>query len=769
MKINLKKLSDQTIKSTTSVVKMRLSEHATSMVFQLFTKNVYSNPIGTVVREITSNCFDSHTEAKVNLPVVIRMSVDKETNTKYISFIDFGVGMSPDRVNNIYGVYFESTKRIDNEQIGGFGIGGKTPLAYKRTTGVGEGEYDNSFFVITNFNGRKYYYCIYEGSDSPIISLLHEEETNDCNGTEVRIPILEKDIDNFTKEMVKQLYYFENVVFEGFEDVWRYNTILSNTYQIIRAKDFLFRGKEYSEVMHICLGRVAYPIDYSVLGLNSSDYRLPVALRFEVGELNVTVSRESIDYSENTIKLLKKKLEEAKKEIIDMLIKQYDNIVNLDQYFKVKNDFGQLYFSNGTSMYVGNLIKQSDVSFVNFAYNVLKMPNDKQLYKLFFNTRTFGKKPSRSRYSNKYEFTGGYKELEENNNLYFIEGELIRKVIKQAYLKSEHEMYHIISKRDILDSFILSEIYELFSVNLRGLYDANGKLEPIVQTLLDMQEEYYNVVKANASDYDAIEIPESFIENRKNIRKQVTPEMLKISIPLRFTNAYGTNRVILNNLFKFKMPIFWGTKEDEILLNDAHTIYSILFDAKHIIKNYSYNEFTNSDSYNKDNKLKRIMFVQIAQNNVKYMKYCYNAHHISEFKNRMAYRKENIITEYFQSHDIIEDYHNIDRFYRSDSFSIISKTWGNKINKVNSFIERIPEHINNNIISNHKYLISRYYDISNIKLTKEQESIVKDIESIRKLKNINEPYMKHINLPYYISDIEKSKELLDIVLKVMKL
>lgn len=65
MEINLKKLSNQALESSTETTKMRLSEDASSMVFQLFTKNVYSNPIGTVVREITSNCFDSHTEAGI--------------------------------------------------------------------------------------------------------------------------------------------------------------------------------------------------------------------------------------------------------------------------------------------------------------------------------------------------------------------------------------------------------------------------------------------------------------------------------------------------------------------------------------------------------------------------------------------------------------------------------------------------------------------------------------------------------------------------------
>jgi hypothetical protein len=54
MKINLKQLSETAVESTAGSRKMRLSENTQGMVFMLFTKKVYSNPIGTVVREITS-------------------------------------------------------------------------------------------------------------------------------------------------------------------------------------------------------------------------------------------------------------------------------------------------------------------------------------------------------------------------------------------------------------------------------------------------------------------------------------------------------------------------------------------------------------------------------------------------------------------------------------------------------------------------------------------------------------------------------------------
>lgn len=91
-----------------------------SFIIELLTKTMYSNPIGSIVREITSNCFDSHIEAKVEVPVIISKEVDGEET--FITFRDFGVGLAPDRIKNIFINYGESTKRNDNTLIGGFGL-----------------------------------------------------------------------------------------------------------------------------------------------------------------------------------------------------------------------------------------------------------------------------------------------------------------------------------------------------------------------------------------------------------------------------------------------------------------------------------------------------------------------------------------------------------------------------------------------------------------------------------------------------------------------
>ena len=772
MKINLQELSTQAIETTTGQRKMRLSENAQSMVFQLFTKNVYSNPIGTVVREITSNCFDSHVEAGVKSPVIIRKSLDKETNVHYISFIDFGVGMSPERIYDIYGTYFESTKRVDNTQIGGFGIGGKTPLAYKRSTGQGEGEYDNSFYIITNHNGKRYYYCVFEGADSPLISLLHEEETTEHNGTEVRVPVLPSDMEKFAKEMVRQLYYFEDIIFEGFEDDYYNGDTLSNEYQIIRGNTFLYRGDNYSSNVHICLGRVAYPIDYPVLDLSASDYSLPVAIRLNVGDLNVTVSRESIDYNEATIKMLKTKLVEVKNEIVQLMVKQYENITTLEDYFKMKTDFGTYTFSNGKSISIKGIVKESDIDFTNFNYSFLKMPTDKQLFKFFFSYKSFGKKPKRSRWGNDTdEFEGGYKELLRSTNLYHIEGEFNRKVVKQAWLKSQHSLYHIIERRNILKPEFRARIAELFNVSLDKLTDDNGKPVEFVKSLLAMQKEYFTIVQEQTESYDDLEVPEDFIAERKK-RNVITEDMRKMTIPVKFYSRYSSTpeRVKMNHLFEFNFPIFYGCTDDEYKLEAASRIFRELFDANCVIHNY-YQYDSNGNNFRRQNQSNYkggIMFIRIAKGNFKYMQYCKNAHHIDTVGYKLLYRKQEIVTDYFNSYKLIQKYDNIDNLFIDDNFSKISEDWGKTIDKLNSSIKTIKNKLSCDGLEYFQSELRRYYTLpEGDEVEPKFKPIQSLVEDVQLLHEMNRNIVRHINYPSRL--VYASDEVIEILKKVMVL
>ena len=131
--------------------------------------NLYSDPIGSIVREVTSNCYDAHREKNLKIKHVIPM--EKDDDPKWFHpiskkpeiefqeenilvgvgnaflFRDFGIGLSKERVEQIYTLFGNSTKRDNNHQIGGFGIGAKSPFSYTDT-----------FYLISNHNGKTFNY-----------------------------------------------------------------------------------------------------------------------------------------------------------------------------------------------------------------------------------------------------------------------------------------------------------------------------------------------------------------------------------------------------------------------------------------------------------------------------------------------------------------------------------------------------------------------------------------------------------------------------------
>jgi hypothetical protein len=740
MEIDLNVLGKQQVESTSGTKQMRMSEHAQSMVFQMFTKNVYSNPIGTVVREITSNCFDSHVEAGVkNIPVLIKKTHDPQTDTYYISFIDYGVGMSPDRVENVYGVYFESTKRKNNNEIGGFGIGGKTPLAYKRYTGDGEGEYDNSFFVITNYNGIKYYYNVYEGKASPEYTLFHKEETNERNGTEIRIPVLFKDIDKFEDELVRQLYYFEGIIFEGFSEK------VENDYQIVEGENFYYRGDQVDHKMHVCLGKVYYPIDFSTLGLSWFDYEVPVAIKVPIGKIGVTVSRESLDYSEQTVTYLKKRIDDVMTELKSMLTKQYDNVRTLEDYFELKNNFGVLHLTDNKSLRLNHFIDQKDIDLSKFKYSMFKTPSSGKLYDLFFDTKVYGKKETKSAYRDEYQrLERNYNGIKSADNLFYSDSQDFRaKRIKQSYLRNEYGRFYLIRKTDISKKWDM--ICQMFNVHFDTKEDFQKSTT--FKNLLEMQEEYFNIVRENAQEYESVEIPEDFKMNYG--REKLSTEILKTTIPVKMDN-WRKERVKIQDLVDFKGKIFYGVPDDEQYAFQCRGVFEELFNKKYLATDYN--------KYRKNNKFgdkKGMMIITLAKNNLKYMKYCKNAHPIDQFYTKIVKRKEDDALKQLRNYDLRELYSDISTFYRSDFFKEFAPEWGKKMDEIQSLINTIEI---NRDIRFHKEWLKQHIDQNKLQPTDQEKNVRQYIAEFEELENKNQKAFKFVDLPFRIDNLDEDEK-----------
>jgi hypothetical protein len=307
-----------------------------SVVISLLRDKMYKNKIAAVCREIASNSRDANREAgRGDKPITIRIDRDNNLLSEEditISFIDNGIGISPERMEKIFLKYGGSTKRETNEFTGGFGIGAKTPFAYT----------DN--FLITTVveeNGKriKYYYqaAITSNGKKEITRMidLGNEETTDLTGTAITVPLKkESDLDKFEKEVL-----YATSLWETKPELVNFKT-KSDLQVHFENEDFmLVLDREYEtfsrNTKYIALiDGIPYEIDkgkfHSTQGkeLYSNKNKLKWVLKFNTGEVSVSGSREDIEYIDENEKTIVDKVNKKVLPCGEKLIKEFINDVS---------------------------------------------------------------------------------------------------------------------------------------------------------------------------------------------------------------------------------------------------------------------------------------------------------------------------------------------------------------------------------------------------------------------------------------------------------
>jgi hypothetical protein len=168
-----------------------------STIIDILRNRLYSNPIRTLTQEYLCNGRDSHREAgRENTPLCVTLPTKLESTLK---IRDYGVGLSPDRVKDVFVNYGSSTKRKDNIQTGGFGIGAKSAWAYT-----------DSFVVVSYHDGVARTYAAHTGKNSNgTLELINEENTSEKNGVEIQIPVKESDIEFFVNAVYRCTFFWD--------------------------------------------------------------------------------------------------------------------------------------------------------------------------------------------------------------------------------------------------------------------------------------------------------------------------------------------------------------------------------------------------------------------------------------------------------------------------------------------------------------------------------------------------------------------------------
>ena len=319
---------------------MSLDLDSAQVLMQMLSKNLYSDAIGSSIRETCSNALDSHRRAGVNKPIVVSFGANRDGSYEF-SVEDFGLGLDANDVENIISKYGKSTKRESNIELGMFGLGFKAPLAYS-----------SSFYFVARKNGVERKYMMYEGEDTNTIDLLYETPTSEANGVKVIVPIKYSDSYQFNHKIKEQLAYFENVYFnvDG----------INNSFKILRTKDYQLSELSQDNYMHICLDDVYYPIDFDKL--NISRIQLPLALRFDLSDgLFPTPNREALRYTEEAKRVILNKI----KLVANQLMIKFNESIEVDSDIKaVYNFFG--YGSkklrlNETDLHISSILEHSSI------------------------------------------------------------------------------------------------------------------------------------------------------------------------------------------------------------------------------------------------------------------------------------------------------------------------------------------------------------------------------------------------------------------------
>ena len=234
----------------------------------------------------------------------------------------------------------------------------------------------------------------------------------------------------------------------------------------------------------------------------------------------------------------------------------------------------------------------------------------------------------------------------------------------------------------------------------------------------------------------------------------MSKDLRNTTIPVKFVGGYSKYRIKLENLFDYNCPIFYGNQADESKLHEIYRIFTTLFGEDIPVTFYSDYDHQFSNRRSGKTSKKSIMFIILAENNLKYMQYCKKAYKVEDFFNKILYRKSDVIMQYFQTNMIIEKYNQIHELYTNKSFIMIDAKWGKKINDVKTSIVAIPAKSRETKISNIQQSLSTYFDLSNIKITAAQKKLEKQIDEVLALQAKNEKVLQYINLPYRMENFD---------------
>lgn len=275
---------------------------------------LYAYPIRTLVQEYICNGRDAMREAytwgKLPIEITVPNTLDPVFKVR-----DYGIGISPDRMENIFVNYGSSTKRNTNTQTGGFGIGAKSAFSYTDS------------FTITSFvAGTKFTYVAHL-ADNGGVNLISQEPTKERNGVEISIGVKPKDIPEFRNAVQRCVRFWqEPIKFIGSKDIHQLSpTLTLGNMTVYDSPDresgtiYLIDGIEY-DLMQEERSRYGY-----IYPIHLQSGHKIIAINVPNGHFKIASSRERLENNDQNKAYQDKMLADCRSKIEDIITTKINN------------------------------------------------------------------------------------------------------------------------------------------------------------------------------------------------------------------------------------------------------------------------------------------------------------------------------------------------------------------------------------------------------------------------------------------------------------
>ena len=307
-----------------------------SKAFNILSSKLYSDQYQAIVRELCTNASDAHVNAGIgDVPIEVHFPdfIDHSFSVR-----DHGKGIDPEEFEKIYTTYFYSTKTTSDTQVGCFGLGSKSPFAYTK-----------QFTVENNYNGHKYVYLCFENENGePSVSLLATSPTED-KGVKVSFAVKHEDRTSFNKAVTRVLSWFDITpkINNSFS--------IKNLMEGKKDQRIVLFGKadgfdkyehtsDYSSTVFVRMGQVLYPCESEIFKHTFIGNKT-VVINANIGDVDITPSRESLEYRSKTNGFIQKVKDELVEEVSSAVKNAKTNasqskFETFKSIFKVVNDSG---------------------------------------------------------------------------------------------------------------------------------------------------------------------------------------------------------------------------------------------------------------------------------------------------------------------------------------------------------------------------------------------------------------------------------------------